>query len=406
MELDVLAETLDRLCATDRSALADTESIKVLQAQLARLECVVTEAVAAFDAAGNWVPDEARSATSWLTGLCRISRGQAGTQLRRGRALRSLPGCAKAWAEGAITGSHVDVMSRLRTEATADAFDRDESLLVEQARSLRFNPFLRATAYWRQLADPDGTNAEAEVRRTRRDVSLVSSYDGTWLGSMTLDPVSGTIVANELEHIVEELFRHDWDQAKEELGREPLVSELSRTPSQRRADALVEMATRSRTAPRGGRRPAPLFTVLVGYETLQGAISELADGAVVPPRSLLGWLEGADIERAVFSTPRRVDISARQRFFTGATRRAVEVRDRHCMHPTCEEPVTRCEVDHIEPYACGGATTQENGRLLCGTHNRLRVTRPSEGPRAATPAVTGPQVSNDVMATGRPPPDG
>ncbi|MDA8148855.1 MAG: HNH endonuclease signature motif containing protein, partial [Actinomycetota bacterium] len=56
--------------------------------------------------------------------------------------------------------------------------------------------------------------------------------------------------------------------------------------------------------------------------------------------------------------------------------RAIEVRDRTCSHPTCEVPAERCQVDHILPWSAGGATTQENGRLLCGFHNRLRNERP------------------------------
>ena len=44
-------------------------------------------------------------------------------------------------------------------------------------------------------------------------------------------------------------------------------SEVSRSPAQRRADALVEMARRSATAPEGGRRPRPLAHIVVGYET-------------------------------------------------------------------------------------------------------------------------------------------
>ena len=32
-------------------------------------------------------------------------------------------------------------------------------------------------------------------------------------------------------------------------------------------------------------------------------------------------------------------------------------------------------MDHIETYASGGLTTQDNGRLLCGFHNRLRNQR-------------------------------
>jgi hypothetical protein len=53
----------------------------------------------------------------------------------------------------------------------------------------------------------------------------------------------------------------------------------------------------------------------------------------------------------------------------------IELRDRICTHPYCYEPAENCQADHIETYAEGGPTTQDNGRLLCGFHNRLRNQR-------------------------------
>ncbi|HEX4244488.1 MAG TPA: HNH endonuclease signature motif containing protein, partial [Acidimicrobiales bacterium] len=156
----------------------------------------------------------------------------------------------------------------------------------------------------------------------------------------------------------------------------PKVDELSRTSPQRRADALVEMATRSRTAPANGQRPAPLFSVLVGYETMHGRMCQLAQGTVVTPGSLIRWLDEAYVERAVFRPGNRTEISSTVRLFGGATRRAIELRDLECTHPYCDTPAPDCQVDHIMPAAIGGPTTQENGRLLCGFHNRLRNQRP------------------------------
>lgn len=154
-------------------------------------------------------------------------------------------------------------------------------------------------------------------------------------------------------------------------------SHLSKAEAQRRADALVEMATRSRTAPKDGRRPVPLISVLVDYPTLAGRVCELAEsGTAVSPGSFVPLLDESLIERAVFTPASRIEVSATARLFTGATRRAIELRDRECTDPYCDGSRRKCQVDHIIPYADGGPTTQENGRLLCGFHNRLRNQRP------------------------------
>jgi hypothetical protein len=118
-----------------------------------------------------------------------------------------------------------------------------------------------------QLHAPDAVE-DAVAQRAGRELHLSPSIDGTWFGRFTLDPIDGTIVAGEIARLERELFDRDWADAKERLGRVPVVGDLARTPAQRRADALVIMATRSATTPPGGRAPAPLFTVFVDVETL------------------------------------------------------------------------------------------------------------------------------------------
>ena len=382
MDLLDLAESIDRLVAIDPAELADMESIESLQRQMTRLDAVVTGATAAFDASGNWALSGARSTTAWLTTRCRISKGRARRLVRRGRELRSLPAFSRAWCDGDITVDQVDMVLAVSRPATESDLARDESMLVEQAATLRPDQFARALHYWGQLADPDGAESDEASRRARREVYLESSFLGMWLGKITLDPISGAIVGEELARVEKLLFEADWADAHQALGREPGVGDLQRTPGQRRADALVEMAARSRMAPRDGRRPAPLFTVLVDYETLHGRVCELGAGTAVTPGALVPWLDQAYVERAVFAPDRRVEVSATARLFTGATRRAIELRDRECTHPYCDVGSSRCQVDHRLPYRVGGSTTQENGQLLCGYHNRLREKQrcPDEDP--------------------------
>ncbi len=137
------------------------------------------------------------------------------------------------------------------------------------------------------------------------------------------------------------------------------------------------MAIRARTAPKDGRRPRPLFSVLVGYETFAGPTLELFNRTVITPGTAGEWLEEADVERVVFDGPSRVvDVGVQRRFYRGALRRAIEIRDRTCFHPTCDETPQRPQVDHVHEASRGGVTTQANGRLGCGFHNRRRNTHP------------------------------
>ena len=244
---------------------------------------------------------------------------------------------------------------------------------MDQARTLGYRAFARALAYWAQLADPDGTDRSAEAQHAARRLHLSQTFNGGWVLDGLFDPIHGAVLAKALGAIEQELFEADWAQARSRFGDNVRTSQLARTPAQRRADALVEMARRAMAVPGGARMPEPLFTVLVGYETFAGRICELADGTVVAPGALVRWLDQAWVERVVFDGPDRVkDVGVRRRIFTGATRRAVEVRDRECFHPTCEVAADRCEIDHVQPWATGGLTVESNGRAACGFHNRER----------------------------------
>ncbi len=371
-ELQDFTDSLEALIAAGAEHHGDGESITALHRALARLDAFVTEATAAFEASEEWAADGAKTAAAWVATRCRVPRATARRNVRLGRALRQLPSCAEAWREGRIGRDQARAIAGARRHRTASSMARDESMLVSYAAEMGFEDFYRALSYWKQLADPEGSDDAEEARRVARDAFLEPSISGMWLGQMTLDPISGSIVSAELKRLEQEFFEADCAEAAERLGRRPRTDELARTSAQRRADALVEMATRSRAAAPDGVRPAPLFSVLVGYETVHGRICELENGTVLAPSALDPWMDSAYFERAIFRLGNRVDVSVRARLFTGGTRRAIELRDRMCTHPYCYEPAEDCQGDHIDPYAAGGLTTQENGRLLCGFHNRLR----------------------------------
>jgi hypothetical protein len=381
--LDELRAAVAALRAVDTSSMSDEElgaflvDLRQIENQL---DAFATRVTGEWDARKAWAStSRARTASSWLAFHCRMPHATARRRVRLARARRSMPAASEAWDRGEIESAHVSALERAHSEATASAFERDEELLVGRAQELRFDDFCRVVSYWHQYADPDGAESDAGKRFGERRAHLSQTFGGMWVGDVLFDPIGGSIVARTLGDIEQELFDADCAEARERLGCEDVtVHQLRRTPAQRRADAFVEMATRARTSPRDGRRPAPLFSVLVGYETFAGRVCELANGTAVTPGALVPWLTSADIERVVFDGPSRViDVGATRRLFEGATRRAVEVRDRgRCFVPECDA-TERLQVDHVEPYAFGGRTVQTNGRVACDVHNRGRQRRPA-----------------------------
>ncbi|HET6794216.1 MAG TPA: DUF222 domain-containing protein, partial [Acidimicrobiales bacterium] len=312
--LQELSGAIDQLVETaEAEALGDGDTLVGLMTQLSRLQAVVARAASQFDSSGEWSLDGARAAPVWMAVKTRLPRSECARHLRLGRFLRVMPAIRAAFGRGDIGQAQVAVLARLYGPRTAEALARDEELLVSQAASLRYDQFCRAAEYWLAHADPDGSDDDEQDRRNRRDAYLAASVGGMYLGRMTLDPVSGAIVAGEHARIESELFEADWAEAKARLGRDPLAGELARSAAQRRADAFVRMAVRSASVPTGARPPRPLFSVLVGYETLRGRICELASGQVVSPAGLLPWLTEAEVERVVFRPGARIEVSERAR---------------------------------------------------------------------------------------------
>jgi len=367
---------LDWFAQNHPSLFCDGNSIEALEREGSRFECAMARAVNSFDQWGEWARDGATTATAWIDTTCHLPKKEVRAQLRRGKALATMPLVAQAWMNGDIGAAHVDALIRVTRPVTEEALSRDEEILVDVARTLKFAEFATVVDSWEHYADQDGTDEAAEAKRTQRDVYLYPSPGG-YLGEMRFDTIGGAIVSKELKRIEEEFFEADRAEAKERLGRDPRHDELARTPAQRRADAMIEMAVRSAAANVvEGRRPEPLFTVVIDYPTLWGRISQLEQGPVVAPVSLLSWLDSATFERIVFAPNKRGECSVTSRFFTGATRRVIEVRDQQCQHEFCDRRAEECQIDHIVPWSEGGLTEQSNAQVLCGPHNRMRYERP------------------------------
>jgi hypothetical protein len=323
-----------------------------------RLAAVTADVLARWDARGVWRSDGSRSAATRLARDGKVSLTTANIELRRARTLVDMPATATAVGEGRVSMDHVDLLGRADQPHRHELFVRDEEVLVEQCATLRHAQAVRAVEYWMQLADSatgDSTPPPCE-RPSRMHAS--TTFQGTVRMDGLLNRLDGAVVTGELQRLERELYLAD-----EAAGN-------VRTNSERLAAALVEMATRSASTPADAQRPRPLFSVLLGDKSFE-RLCELATGQVIAPHLLVPHLSVAEMETFLFDGPFTVIAASPARCFTGRLRRAIEVRDRHCQHPSgCDVAAPDCDVDHIVPVTGHGATSQFNGRLECRPHNR------------------------------------
>ena len=190
----------------------------------------------------------------------------AKAHVRLGRGLRHMAVVEKAWLAGDISAAQVSLLESAR-ELNDTAFAKDEADLVDNATRLHYSGFARTMGYWRRFADADKAEDDAGAQWDARRLHLSRTFGGTWRLDGQFDPISGAIVAAEVERLEHELFKADWAEAEQIHGDAMCSAMLARTHAQLRADALVEMAKRSAAVHAGSRLPEPLFSVLVGYET-------------------------------------------------------------------------------------------------------------------------------------------
>lgn len=88
---------------------------------------------------------------------------------------------------------------------------------------------------------------------------------------------------------------------------------------------------------------------------------------VAGPQETSRWI------RRLYTDPVTGELTAmdtRRRFFTGAVRRHILVRDQHCRTPWCDAPARH--IDHVDRAAHGGATSVTNGAGHCERFNHVR----------------------------------
>jgi hypothetical protein len=291
-----------------------------------------------------------------------------------------MPATRAAFRAGHINAAHVGVLCRLAGHPRAAVhFTDGETTLVDHATELRFDDWHQLARHWLAAADPDGPEHKRRRDHDLRRFSVPVGLDGVGHPDGYLTPLATETVDEALARIERDLFQADWAAAHDVHGDDTTVAHLARTPAQRRHDAFVEMAIRATTAPADGRRPAPLVTVMVDYPTLAGRVCQLAGtGTVIAPGDITELLAHDDtlIERVVFDGPNRVRDISRARTFRGTLRRILELTHPRCDDPTCFVPAKDCQGDHIVPWSQGGSTSQDNGRMGCGHHNRLWYRHP------------------------------
>ncbi|WP_409333306.1 DUF222 domain-containing protein, partial [Trujillonella humicola] len=217
----------------DEAALPDGELLTEVAAAVAahnRAAARLAAVVRVADARTACEHDGLKTMQAWLRTHAGLKGSTAAGLVHRGRALALLPATAAAFAAGAIGVEHVTEISKIaapRQVAMAAAQDVDlgqvEAALATIAASHTFQKLTEAVAGYLARLDPDGPEPEPEQQRS---LQITTHPDRTVTLRVELDPVGGEKVKAVLEPMA---------AASRTAGD-------TRSPSQVRADALVQWA--------------------------------------------------------------------------------------------------------------------------------------------------------------------
>ena len=305
------------------------------------------------------------SMTAFLKDRCRMSGARAQRAVNLSHRLADLPFVSKALETDDLSFDQAQIFTQF-PDHLYDELTSAEVMLVNAASPLSVADTRRLVEYWKAAVDGPGTAAELEERRylhASRTFAGMVKVDGLF------DPVTGDLILTALD-----------------AAMAPPAGDDRRTGRQRRADAWAEVARSFLDSGEASGTEKPHVVVVTDLDALQGhggGTHETLNGHVLTPEQVRRYACACTISRIVFgpgSEP--LDIGRATRTVPAAMRRALNVRDRHCQHPSgCDRPARWCDAHHKQHWADGGPTSLTNLTLLCRYHTLEHQTGRPPPPR-------------------------
>jgi hypothetical protein len=263
-----------------------------------------------------------------------------------------------AWRYGQLSADQAQQLFDISYQMP-DKYEAAEQVLIDIAGDT-VDQTRQVLDYWKNTVDPAGVVLELVNQMERRSFELSTSANGMVTGRFMLTGMAGETLKTAITSLIPPAAVGDF-----------------RTPTQRRHDALSDLATSfletTNTTTSGGEKPH--LNIHVDLDALKaepGGLHETASGHVLPIGTIRQIACDCSIVRIVFGPDSEIiDVGRKTRSVNPAQRRAVIAKDRHCTWGRCRRPAAWCDVHHIIHWADGGKTVLTNLTLLCRYHHTL-----------------------------------
>ena len=331
---------------------------RALSSVVDRLQAKLCRVVAAATKRGDHLL-AGKSATSWVASECQMSKNAAANRLCVGQQLAAMPRVSAALSSGEIGFQAAAVICHLQQRVAEAGGYIDEEAWVENARGFSIKDLADvANSTWHAV-DPAGFQAKVEEAHARRQLYISECGDMYRLDGW-LELAAGAAVKTAVESLCNRLGEDDM-----------------RTPKQRRADAIVEMAHHAMdqgTLPRrNGVRPhLAVHTTIEALKAELGApASELTDGSAISSTTVQRLACDGTLHRILKADSMVIDVGRATRAVSSPQRRGLKARHRTCAFPECDRQISWTVPHHVEFWARGGPGNLPNLLPLCYFHHRL-----------------------------------
>jgi len=251
--LDALARAVGSLPRSPYDTWSDHElnaNQKALRCEIDRLEAISVGWAKRQQVRRTHIADGATSTVAWLRDQCGLSGGGAAQQMAIANDLPSVRGAGALFQSGALSFHKAAVLARTAGEIGGEAAAIASDALIAAAGRLSPEELRTVGRRLHHAVDPHGALARALRDHKRRRLDITQCLDGMFVVDGLLDAEHGALVRAAVDALG---------------GRLPADE---RTPTQRRADALAELAAQRLTTgglqSSGGVRPQLLVTATTG----------------------------------------------------------------------------------------------------------------------------------------------
>ncbi len=304
---------------------------------------------------GAWVG--IKSLTHWVAWRCGLDERSAREHVRVARALRDLPRTTAAIKAGELSFSKARALTRV-------ADPESEAALLEISRDATAAQLERMLSGYRRIS-------REEAERVHDDRYLQTHFDehGGLRISGRLDPEEGALFLNALRSARDALYAAARGEDSSDLP-EPRYEKGSAEPPWahiRDTDALGLLCETALSSPGSAMKGGERCQVIVHREA--DGRDHLRDGPGLAPETADRLACDAAVVEITEQDGKPLSVGRRRRTVPVSMRRALEVRDRGCRFPGCNNRL-HTDAHHIQHWSHGGETSADNLVLLCRRHHR------------------------------------